>query len=72
MLGMLGNLFTYLGVLIVVSCGTLFGYFTCTYNKVLKNSLHGPWTPTGCCLAISVMVAVIFMSVYSMSIDTIL
>lgn len=72
MLGMLGNLFTYLGVLIVSACGTLFGYFTCTYHTALKNSLHGPWTTTGCCCLLSITVAIIFMSVYSMSIDTIL
>lgn len=72
MLGMLGNLFTYLGILIVAAGGTFFGYSMCTYDKKLKHSLHSPWTPTAACLILSTMVAIIFMSVYSMSIDTIL
>ncbi len=72
MLGMLGNIFTYLGILIVAASGTFFGYAMCVYNTKLKHSLHSPWTATGACFILSAAVAVIFMSVYSMSIDTIL
>lgn len=72
MLGMLGNIFTYLGILIVAAGGTFFGYAMCVYNTELRHSLHTPWGPTGACFILSAAVAVIFMSVYSMSIDTIL
>lgn len=72
MLGMMGNIFNYLGILIIACGGTFFGYAMCTYNENLKNDLHSPIAPTLVCFMLSFFVAVIFMSVYSMSIDTIL
>lgn len=69
---MLGNIFTYLGILIVAASGTFFGYGMCVYNTDLSPKLHSPWIITGACFMLSATIAVIFMSVYSMSIDTIL
>lgn len=72
MLGALGEIFSYLGILIVCCGGTFFGYAMCTYNATLKKNLYSPMIPTIICFILSAFVAVIFMSVYDMSIDTIL
>lgn len=72
MLGALGEIFSYLGILIVGCGGTFFGYAMCTYNATLKKNLHSPMIPTVCCFVLSMFIAIIFMSVYDMSIDTIL
>ena len=72
MLGSIGSIFSYIGILAIVVGATFFGYAMCIYNTTLLAQLNSPIIPTVACLIISYFIAVIFMSVYNMSVDTIL
>ena len=72
MLGAVGDIFSFLGVLIITVLGTLYGYIICTRYNNLAVALYSPLLPTIACFILSAFIAVIFMSVYDMSIVTIL
>lgn len=69
--GLLGSMFTILGILIVFACVAMFSYVMLTTGS-LKDKLNSPFLPLLICLWIGFAVAKMFMSIYEMSIDTIL
>lgn len=69
--GVLGSIFTGLGVLIVTATVCVFAYLMCTTGD-LKDKLNSPMFPILICFFIGYAVAKMFMSIYAMSIDTIL
>lgn len=70
--GSIGNIFIFLGKLIILSGVVLFSYFSCTEIDSLVTTLYGPWYIVIICTILGWYIATIFMSVYSMGIDAIL
>jgi hypothetical protein len=70
--GSIGNIFVFLGKLIILSGVVLWAYFSCTEISSLVDDLYSPWVIVIVCTILGYFVAVVFMSVYSMGIDTIL
>jgi len=61
--GVLGSMFTLLGVLIVFACVSVFGYIMLTTGS-MKEKLSSPFLPLLICVWIGYAVAKMFMSIY--------
>jgi len=59
-------------VLIITLGGCAFTYCLCVYNSSLSSQIYSPLIPTIATAIIASLIALLFMIVYGMSIDTIL
>ena len=69
--GNVGNIFSFLGMLIITLAGGGFTYYILMYTSY-STLVYSPVMPTICSIIICAMVAILVMTVYSMAIDTIL
>ena len=71
-LGPVGGTFKFIGVLIISGSGTAVCYLICTYYTNVTVNIYSPIAPTIASGIICSFIAILFMTVYGMGIDTIL
>jgi len=69
--GNIGNIFAFLGFLIITLSGAMFTYYILMYTTY-STIVYSPVISTICSIIICGLVALLVMTVYSMAIDTIL
>lgn len=68
----IGNIFMFLGKMSIASCTAFIGFMMLDYWPEIKDKLDSPMAPTAVIFMIAYVVGAVFISVYSISADTIL